>query len=158
MKLLLCCSVEQTSFQPVCSRPSQFSAVGAIGVAIAAIGVKIGVSGFWGAFRRRLELKAKERRLVTALGRFGFVARSVVFTMIGLFLVYAAFDTNAREAKGFAGALRLIQQQAYGSILLCVTAAGLLAFGIYEVAEGAFGRISAPSLHQAAAKSGIARQ
>jgi hypothetical protein len=120
-------------------------------------GVKIGVSGFWGAFRRRLELKAKERRLVTALGRFGFVARSVVFTMIGLFLVYAAFDSNAREAKGFAGALRLIQQQAYGSILLGVTAAGLLAFGIYEVAEGAFGRISAPSLHQAAAKSGLAR-
>jgi Domain of Unknown Function (DUF1206) len=96
--------------------------------------------------------------LVTALGRFGFVARSVVFTMIGLFLVYAAFDSNAREAKGFAGALRLIQQQAYGSILLGVTAAGLLAFGIYEVAEGAFGRLSAPSLHQAAAKSGIARQ
>jgi hypothetical protein len=132
--------------------------VGAIGVAITTIGVGIGISGLWGEFRRRLELKAKERRLVTALGRFGFVARSVVFTMIGLFLVYAALDSNARAAKGLAGALRLIQQQAYGSILVGVTAAGLLAFGIYEVAEGAFGRISAPSLHQAAAKSGLARQ
>jgi hypothetical protein len=67
--------------------------------------------------------------------------------MIGLFLVYAAFDSNSREAKGFAGALQLIQQQPHGSIWLGVTAAGLLAFGIYELAEGAFGRIAAPSPH-----------
>jgi len=62
--------------------------------------------------------------------------------MIGLFLVYAAIDSNSREAKGFAGALRLIQQQPHGSLLLGVTAAGLLAFGICEVAEAAFGRIT----------------
>ena len=76
--------------------------------------------------------------------------------MIGLFLLYAALDSNFREAKGFAGALQLIQQQSYESVWLGVTAAGLIAFGIYELAEGAFGRISAPSLHQAAAKTGLA--
>ena len=103
--------------------------------------------------------EGKERRLVTALGRFGFVARSVVFTnMIGIFLLYAALDSNFREAKGFAGALQLIQQQSYGSVLLGITAAGLLVFGIYGVAEGAFGRIMAPSLHRAAAKTGLAGQ
>ncbi|MBV8319390.1 MAG: DUF1206 domain-containing protein, partial [Hyphomicrobiales bacterium] len=51
--------------------------------------------------------------------------------------------------KGFAGALRLIQQQPHGSLLLGTTAAGLLAFGIYGVAEAAFGRIAAPSPHHA---------
>jgi hypothetical protein len=115
--------------------------VGAIGAAITAFGLGIGIAGLWGEFRRRLELKAKERRLVMALGRFGF---AVVFTMIGLFLLYAALDSDSREAKGFAGALRLIQQQPYGSVWLGVTAAGLLAFGIYELAEGAFGRITTP--------------
>jgi hypothetical protein len=130
--------------------------VGAIGAAVTAFGLGIGIAGFWGEFRRRLELKAKERRLVMALGRFGFAARSLVFTMIGLFLLYAALDYDSREAKGFAGALRLIQQQPYGSVWLGVTAAGLLAFGIYELAEGAFGRITAPSLHQAAAKRALA--
>jgi hypothetical protein len=74
--------------------------------------------------------------------------------MNGLFLLYAAFDSNSREAKGFAGALQLIQP--HGSIWLNVTAAGLLAFGIYELAEGAFGRITAPSLHQTAVKGGLA--
>jgi hypothetical protein len=76
--------------------------------------------------------------------------------MIGLFLVYAAIDSNSREAKGFAGTLRVIQQQPHGSLWLGVTAAGLLAFGIYEVAEAAFGRITGPSLHQTAAKRGLA--
>ena len=130
--------------------------VGAIGAATAAIGLGIGIAGVSGEFRRPLELKAKERRLVMALGRFGFAARSLVFTMIGFFLLYAAFDSNSREVKGFAGALRLIQQQPHGSVWLGVTAAGLIAFGIYEVAEAAFGRINAPSLHQAAAKRALA--
>jgi hypothetical protein len=130
--------------------------VGATGVAIAAMGLGIGIAGFWGELRRRLDLKAEERRLIVALGRFGFAARSLVFAMIGLFLVYAAIDSNSREAKGFAGALRLIQQQPHGSLWLGVTAAGLLAFGIYEVAEAAFGRIAGPSLHQTAAKRGLA--
>jgi Domain of Unknown Function (DUF1206) len=115
--------------------------VGAIGATITAFGLGIGIAGFWGEFRRPLELEAKERRLIVALGRFGFVARSLVFTMIGLFLLYAASDSNSREVKGFAGALRLIQQQPHGSVWLGVDRRG---------------RINAPSLHQAAAKRALA--
>jgi hypothetical protein len=130
--------------------------VGAIGVAIAAVGLGIGLAGFWGEFAQRLELKQRQRRLIAALARFGFVVRSAVFMMIGVFLLYAALDANSREAKGLAGALRVIQQQSYGSVLLGITAAGLFAFGMYELSEGAFGRITAPSVRQAAAKTGLA--
>jgi hypothetical protein len=130
--------------------------VGAIGVAIAAVGLGIGLAGCWGEFTQRLELKRRERRLIGALARFGFVVRSAVFMMIGVFLLYAALDANSREAKGLAGALRVIQQQSYGSLLLGITAAGLFAFGMYELSEGAFGRITAPSVRQAAAKTGLA--
>jgi len=45
--------------------------------------------------------------------------------------------------------LRLIQHQPHGSLLLGITAAGLLAFGIYGVAEATFGRIATPSPHHA---------
>jgi len=56
------------------------------------------------------------------------------------------------------GALQVIQQQPYGSVLLGLTPVGLLAFGIYGLAEAIFRRISAPSLHRAGAKSGVARR
>ena len=130
--------------------------VGATGVAITAVGLGIGVRGLWGEFTQQLELKQRQRRLIAALARFGFVVRSAVFMMIGVFLLFAAIDANFREAKGLAGALRVIQQQSYGSVLLGITAAGLFAFGIYELSEGAFGRITAPSIRQAAAKVGLA--
>jgi hypothetical protein len=65
------------------------------------------------------------------------------------FLLYAALDSNSREAKGFAGTLRLIQHQSHGSLLLGITAARLLAFGIYGVAEAVFCRIATPSPHNA---------
>jgi hypothetical protein len=130
--------------------------VGVIGIVIAAVGLGIGLAGCWGEFTQRLELKQRQRRLLAALARFGFVVRSAVFIMIGVFLLYAALDANSREAKGLAGALRVIQQQSYGSLLLGITAAGLFAFGIYELSEGAFGRITAPSVRQAAAKAGLA--
>src|SRR5262249_20926440 len=98
--------------------------VGAIGVAIAAVGLGIGLKGCWGEFKRRLELKQRQRRLIAALARFGFVVRSAVFTTIGVFLLYAALDANFREAKGLAGALQVIQQQSYGSVLLALPLRG----------------------------------
>jgi hypothetical protein len=130
--------------------------IGAIGVTITAVGVGVALKGFRGELKRRLELRPRERRVLAALGRFGFAVRSLVFVTIGVFLLYAALETNSREAKSLAGALQVIQQQSYGSVLLGITAAGLLAFGIYSVAEGAFGRIKAPSLRQAAGKTGFA--
>ena len=51
----------------------------------------------------------------------------------------------------------VIQQQSYGSILLAIIAAGPFAFGVYELAEGDFGSITAPSVRQAAANTGLAR-
>ena len=51
----------------------------------------------------------------------------------------------------------VIQQQSYGSILLAIIAAGRFAFGVYELAEGDFGSITAPSVRQAAANTGLAR-
>jgi hypothetical protein len=39
--------------------------------------------------------------------RFGFAARSVVFMMIELFLLYTARDSNSRDAKGLQRPVRL---------------------------------------------------
>jgi hypothetical protein len=140
------------------AKPFGQAMVGAIVAIIVLVGLGIGVVGCWGEFKQRLELKQSQRRLLSRFGRIGLAVRSVMFTMIGVLLISAAPTANFREAQGFAGALQIIQQQSYGSVLLGITAAGLLAFGIYGLAEGAFGRIAAPSLRQAAAKGGLARR
>jgi hypothetical protein len=118
--------------------------IGAIGVGFVASAVAIAVAGYRAEFSRRLELDKPKREVVTTFGRLGFVARAVVYAMIGWFLVFAALHSHSSEAKGFAGALRFIQQQVYGSVLLGITALGLLAFGIYGIAEAAWRRIEPP--------------
>jgi hypothetical protein len=93
--------------------------------------------------------------MIRFFGRLGFVARAVVFAVIGFFLLFAAIDANSREAKGMTGALRVIQQQPYGPALLGATAAGFLAFGMYGVVLAGFRQISAPSLAEAERKLGL---
>lgn len=121
-------------------------AVGAIGGAVVVTGLSIGMAGVRAQFRKRLDLKTKPRRLVTALGVAGYLTRSAVICLIGLFLVFAALHGNAHEATGLAGALMVIKSQFYGRALLAVTAFGLLAFGVYGLAEALFRRIDGHSL------------
>jgi len=126
-------------------------AIGAIGVIVVVTGLCIGVAGVRAQFRKRLDLKTKPRRLVTALGVAGYLTRSAVTCLIGLFLGFAALHGNAHEATGLAGALMVVKSQSYGRALLAVTALGLLAFGAYGLAEALFRRIEGQSLTSAPA-------
>lgn len=116
-------------------------ALGVAGLVVFASGIGIAVTGIRAEIRDYLDLKRKPRLLVSALGLAGSLTRALVFGIIGAFLVFAAIDSNAHEATGFAGALQVIKQQAYGAILLGATAVGFFAFGAFGFAEAAFRRI-----------------
>ena len=77
--------------------------------------------------------------LAILLGTIGFLARSLVFILIGCFLIFVAWHTNAREATGFGGALLTLRSERYRNLLLLIAAAGPLAFGLLGASEG-FGR------------------
>ena len=117
--------------------------IGSIGLAIIGIGIGTAVAGFRADFAKRIALSAEPRQFVVALGIFGYATRAIVFTMIGLFFVFAAINANANEAAGVAGTLVAIQRQRHGTLLLGITAAGLLAFGGFGIAEALFRRIPA---------------
>jgi len=68
----------------------------------------------------------------------GYVARGVVFALIGVFLVRAAWDYDPKEAVGFDGALAKLQQAPYGPLLLGLTAAGLVAFGLFCLVQARY--------------------
>jgi len=113
----------------------------AIGLAIMGTGLGIAIVGLRADFKDRLNFRAEPLLLVLALGTAGFLARSFVLVVLGLFVVFAAVDANARQAKGFAGALASIQQQPYGSVLLGITALGLISFGAFCLVQALFREI-----------------
>jgi hypothetical protein len=63
----------------------------------------------------------------------------------------AAVRFNSGEPAGLGGALRTLQHQPYGWILLGTTALGLFSFGVFEIML--FRRVSPPSLKSTAANA-----
>ena len=83
----------------------------------------LGVAGFNGyravtcKFNKKLktaEMNDAEEAAATGVGVLGHLARAVVFALIGLFLLKAAWEFDPKEARGLDGALMELAQQAYG--------------------------------------------
>jgi hypothetical protein len=128
----------------VLSWPAGRWIVGAAGVVF--IGVAL-YQGYKGISRKFLEEDKTEkmgptaRRWVTVIGVVGHLARMVAFGLIGIFVVKAAVDYAPKKAVGLDGALAKLAHQTYGTALLFVVAAGLVAFGLYSIADARYRRI-----------------
>jgi hypothetical protein len=99
---------------------------------------------FTAKFRRkwkRHEMSEHARSLATRAGQVGLLARGVVFGIIGLFLIEAAWRARAEEARGIGGALRALEQQPYGPYVLGAVALGLVAYGLYMFVEARYRRM-----------------
>ncbi len=108
------------------------SALAAAGVAVAAGGLWEGYQGVRGRlpFRRDL-LPRHVVRLLSAVARFGLVARGLVLAAVGYFLFRAAAELNPDRIRSFGGALRALSRSALGPAFMAVVALGLAAYGIY---------------------------
>jgi len=124
------------------ARPAGQWIVAAAGLAMMAGGLGTGIAGLRAEFKGRLDLAERPRWFVTLLGSAGYLARACVLAIVGLFLVFAAVDSNSSESTGFAGALRVIQSQAHGTALIACAAAGFMAFGLFGLSQAAFRRIA----------------
>jgi Domain of Unknown Function (DUF1206) len=115
--------------------------VGAAGLAFIGGGLWNFYRGLSGKFREKLKLQKMseaEDKAFTIIGTVGIVARGVVFALVGIFLVRAAYQYDPKEAVGLDGALSEIAQAPYGPFLLGLVAAGLFAFGLYSFAEARY--------------------
>jgi hypothetical protein len=83
-------------------------------------------------------MNATTRRWCERIGLVGLVARAIVFGLIGAFMIKAAFEYDPREAIGLDGALQKLANQAYGSWLLGLTAAGLVAYALFCFIEARY--------------------
>jgi hypothetical protein len=87
------------------------------------------------------EMGPRIREWISLLGTIGHLARMVVFGLVGIFLVKAAIDYNARAAVGLDGALAKIVHRSYGPFALGVVAAGLIAFAFYSLTDARYRKI-----------------
>ncbi len=71
-------------------------------------------------------------------GLAGHLARAVVFTLIGIFVIKAALEYDPNEAIGFDGTLQKLAGAAYGPYLLGLTAAGLLCYALYCLVDARY--------------------
>lgn len=87
------------------------------------------------------EMSPGVRKSYTALGVFGYVARAVVFALIGYGLIRAAIAYDPKNAVGLDGALHDLTEASYGPALLLVVAGGLAGFAIYSIADARYHRV-----------------
>jgi Domain of Unknown Function (DUF1206) len=83
-------------------------------------------------------MSATARRWGERIGLVGLVARAIVFGLVGAFMIKAAVEYDPREAIGLDGALQKLANQAYGSWLLGLTAAGLVAYALFCFIEARY--------------------
>lgn len=121
---------------------------------IAGVGIGILVYAGWQLYRiasvrvvKRLQKRprhwpwAAEAWLVIAISEFGVLARALVFVLVGMFLVAAAWKYQPQHSRGFSGALESIRAQAYGQWLLGAVAIGLMAYAVFQLAMARWRRI-----------------
>jgi hypothetical protein len=128
----------------VLSWPGGEFLVAAAGIAIIAVGVANAYWGIAARFKEGLrtdELSRREERFITGLGTAGFLSLTVVFGIVGWFLLQAARDHRSDETVTLGGALSKIAHAAYGPWLLALTAIGLLAFGLFAFVQARYHRV-----------------
>ncbi len=118
--------------------------VAGVGLVIAGVGVALVVEGFRLKFMRYFpdgQLSSSLREAIKHLGRAGTVARGLVFTLVGILVVAAAWTHDASKAGGLDEALKTLRDQAYGPFLLALAGLGLMIFGVYGLAEARYRRV-----------------
>lgn len=120
--------------------------VALVGLLVIGVGLYQLYYGVSGKFRKELklhEMSQTEVTWATRSGRLGYVARGVVYVIIGGFFVSAALRANPEEAGGFGQALAELGRQPYGPWLLGAVALGVFCYGIYSFVQARYRRIFA---------------
>ena len=114
------------------------------GLVVIAIAVGLTLRGLKTDFEKHLDTGRMSGTMFTAvrrLGQVGYVARGLVFALIGGLVIKAALDHEPGKASGFDVALKSLAGAPFGRVLLMAAAAGLVCFGAYCLAEARYRRL-----------------
>jgi hypothetical protein len=102
-----------------------------VGLGIIAVGGYLVYKGVEKKFLEKLEGGASEA--LVRFGQAGWIARGVVFGVLGILVVVAGVKEQPQKARGLDAALRTLADQPFGTVILCLIALGLAAYGVFQV-------------------------
>jgi hypothetical protein len=111
------------------------------GAVIIAIGINSIRRGVTASFRKELRLGGMPeaaRATFIRVGQVGHVAKGIALGAVGGILAYAAWTFDPEESRGLDGAVRKITEQPGGDVALTAIALGLMAFGLYAIAQSKY--------------------
>jgi hypothetical protein len=108
--------------------------VGFVAVAIAIAAFHQFYLAFSDAYKKKVQaagLKHETETFMIKFGKFGYIARGVVWLILSYFFLQAALQSDAQEAGGTSSAFRFLEQSSYGSVLLVAVALGMICYGLF---------------------------
>lgn len=87
-----------------------------------------------GKYRKKIEeskLRSEGKTTLIRAGLVGYIARGLVWLLIGYLFLRAALHANAKEAGGTGKAFQLLEHATFGSLLLGAVALGLICYGVF---------------------------
>jgi len=109
--------------------------LGIVGVILVGVGIYQFTRIKEDKFEKKFSVKAlseqKRKKTIYNSAYFGLASRGVIFLILGFFSIKAAFTSNPNEIKTTTEVFSFIEESSYGSWLLGIVAAGLIAYAIY---------------------------
>ena len=107
--------------------------VGAAGVGVMIAGIYQWVRAYKEEYMKKLSVSSMQFNLrdnIKKIGKVGYVARGIVWLLVGFFLLQAGLQSDASQAQGSGAAFQTIEQWG-GSWVLIVVALGVVAYGVF---------------------------
>lgn len=82
--------------------------------------------------------RAANSSVVETGARWGFVARGVIYLLVGVLALHIAFGDGGKQADR-GGALAELSEQPFGSVLLWALGIGLVGMALWRLSEALFG-------------------
>lgn len=127
-------SSRQTLLREILQKPSGQWLVGLIGLCIIGVGLYQIYRALSGKYLKNVQtssIKAELKEMIIRFGKVGYIARGIVWGLIGYLFIKAALAANASQAGGSSRAFAFLEKASYGSFLLGAVALGLFCYGIF---------------------------
>lgn len=126
---------KQTMVDKILDMPAGQWIIGAIALIIIGKGIYQVYRAVSGKFKEKLketELDEHERMVYKKAGYFGYIARGIVFGIVGFFFMRASIQADPSEAGGTSQAFDFLQSTG-GDVAMGAVAIGLLGYGVFMV-------------------------